>query len=235
MSFNNLLSNVAGLLSSGAEVADSVPCKTDILTLRECNKGSSEQKCEGLRLDLMQCLAKFRVEATENIRFQIGIAKYNEYVQELEEKHGKEEAAAIIAEPLENLKKVEAAQLLYRLDNNQHPKGEPKTEADLASWTKADQTRFEMGEKAWWDAVRVVGTEFGAEPADRLFGTQQESKMVGEAIERLFPGASSDPSKTLEKFGTLMEPVREQAPANASVEELAAAFKKVYPTKASLA
>jgi hypothetical protein len=193
------------------------------------------QKCKGLQLDLMQCMAKHNVETTNKVRLQIGIANYNEYVKELEEKHGMEKAATIINEPMEKLKTIEAAQILYRIEKNQHPKGAPKTKEDLANWTHADQVRLEKGEKAYWDAVRVVGAEFGADKVDRLFGIQQEAKKVAQAIERLAPGTNAKEisAKSLAKFNELMEPVREKSPEAKSVEELAEAFKKIYPTKAS--
>jgi len=223
------------LLSSDEEISDATPCKSDVLSLRECINGASKEKCEGLRLDLMQCMAKYHVDTTEKVRMQIGIAKYNEYVKELEETHGPEKAAAIISEPAEKLKMVEAAQMMYRLENNQHPKGAPKTQADLVSWTHSDQVRLEMGEKGWWDAVKVVGAEFGPTAADRLFGVQKEAQAVSQAIERLVPGSNAKAvsAKTLEKFNDVMEPVREQAPKDATVDDLAAAFKNIYPNKAS--
>jgi hypothetical protein len=193
------------------------------------------QKCKGLQLDLMQCMARFNVDTTETVRKQIGIANYNEYVKELEEKHGKEEAAVIIAEPMEKLKTVEAAQMMYRIEKNQHPRGAPKSKVDLADWTHADQTRLNMGEKAYWDAVRVVGAEFGPDKADRLFGVRKEAHQVAQAIERMAPGidAKEISAKTLGKFNEFMEPVRANSPEAASVDDLAKAFKKVYPSKAA--
>jgi len=180
-------------------------------------------------------MAKHNVDVTNKARLQIGIAHYNEYVKELEEKLGKDKAAAVINEPMENLKTIEAAQVMYRIEKNQHPKGAPRTKEDLAMWTHADQVRLEKGEKAYWDAVRVVGTEFGPDKVDRLFGIQKEAKMVASAIERLSPGtdAKDISSKSLAKFAELMEPVREKTPEARSVEELAEAFKKIYPDKAS--
>jgi hypothetical protein len=193
------------------------------------------QKCKGLQLDLMQCMAKHNVDTTSKVRLEIGIANYNQYVKELEEKHGKEKASAIINEPMEKLRTIEAAQMLYRIEKNQHPKGAPKTKEDLANWTHADQVRLEKGEKAYWDALRVVGTEFGPDKVDRLFGIQREASKVAQAIERLAPGtdAKEISAKSLAKFAELMEPVREKSPEAKSVEELAEAFKKIYPTKAS--
>jgi hypothetical protein len=180
-------------------------------------------------------MAKFNVATTEKVRTQIGIANYNEYVAELESKHGKEEAAVIIAEPMEKLKTVEAAQMMYRIEKNQHPKGAPKSKEDLADWTHADQARLNMGEKAYWDAVRVVGAEFGPDKADRLFGVRKEAAEVAQAIQRLAPGtdAKEISANTLGKFNELMEPVRAKAPEAASVDELAKAFKTVYPSKAA--
>lgn len=183
----------------------------------------------------MQCMAKYNVDTTEKVRMQIGIANYNEYVNELEQKYGKEGAAAIIAEPMEKLKTVEAAQMMYRIEKNQHPKGAPKSKEDLADWSHADQVRLSMGEKAYWDAVRVVGAEFGPDKTDRLFGVRKEADQVAKAIERLAPGtdAKEISAKTLEKFSELMEPVRQKAPEAASVDDLAQAFKQVYPSKAA--
>lgn len=43
MAFNGLLSHIASLVTSDAEVADSVPCKSDVLTLRDCVKGASKE------------------------------------------------------------------------------------------------------------------------------------------------------------------------------------------------
>lgn len=183
----------------------------------------------------MQCMAKYNVDTTNRVRLQIGIVNYNEYVKDLEEKYGKEKAAVIINEPMEKLKTVEAAQTLYRIEKNQHPKGAPKTKEDLANWTHADQVRLEKGEKAYWDAVRVVGAEFGPDKVERLFGIQQEANRVAQAIERLAPGTNAKDvsEKSLAKFNALMEPVRQKSPEAKSVEELAEAFKKIYPTKAS--
>lgn len=186
-------------------------------------------------MDLMQCMAKHNVDTTEKVRMQIGIASYNEYVKEMEDKYGKEKAAAIIAEPVEKLKTIEAARMLYRIEKNQHPKGAPKTSEDVAAWTQVDQARLDMGEKAYWDAVRVVGTEFGPEVANRLFGIQKEADQVATAVQRLSPGTDVKEvsAKTLSKFNEMMEPVRKQAPEATSVDDLAKAFKKVYPSKAA--
>lgn len=180
-------------------------------------------------------MAKYNVDMTNQVRLQIGVANYNEYVKQLEEKHGKEKAAEIISEPVEKLKTVEAAQMLYRIEKNQHPKGSPKTKEDLANWTHADQVRLEKGEKAYWDAVRVFGAEFGPDKVDRLFGVQKEANQVAQAIERLAPGVSAKEisQKSLAKFEELMQPVREKSPEAKSVEDLAKAFKKVYPNKAA--
>lgn len=180
-------------------------------------------------------MAKFNVDETEKVRIQIGIANYNEYLRELEGKFGKEKAAEIVAEPVENLKKVEAAQMMYRLDKNQHPKGAPKTKEDLALWTQADQSRLEMGEKAYWDSVRVFAAEFGPHRADELFRVRNDAKQVADAIQRLAPGidAKEVSAKTFSKFDELMEPVREKTPGNPTVDDLIKAFKQAYPTKAS--
>ena len=41
MAFNGLLATIAGFLSSDEEVPDSIPCKTDIVSLRDCVRGAS--------------------------------------------------------------------------------------------------------------------------------------------------------------------------------------------------
>jgi len=180
-------------------------------------------------------MAKYNVDSTEMIRTQIGIANYNEYVKDLEDKHGKEKAAEIINEPVEKLKSVEAVRMLYRIEKNQHPNGAPKTSEEVAAWTQTDQVRLEMGEKTYWDAVRVVGAEFGPAVADRLFGIKKEADQVAAAVKRLSPDTDVKEisAKTLGKFNELMEPVRKEAPKTASVDDLAKAFKKVYPNKAA--
>lgn len=183
----------------------------------------------------MACLAKVNVDKTEEVRMMIGIAKYNEYVKELEDKFGKEKAAEIIAEPVTQLKKLEATRLLYRLEKNQHPRGAPKTKEELATWTQTDQSRLDMGEKAYWDAVRVFGSEFGFQTTDRLFHVQKDADAIAAAVATVMPGTDTKEiaKKTMNKFNELMEPVREKAPENATVDELATAFKKVYPNKAA--
>jgi hypothetical protein len=39
MSFNRLMEHVDSLVKGEAEVEDKIPCKSDILSLRECGKG----------------------------------------------------------------------------------------------------------------------------------------------------------------------------------------------------
>ena len=125
---------------------------------------------------------------TEKIRESIGVAKYNEYVKEMEDKHGKEKAAEIIAEPTEQLKDIEAYQVLHRVANNVPPKGPPKTKEDIMKWTYADQVRLEMGEGEWWDSVKIVGYEFGLAKTNALFGLSKENELIESAQSRLIPG-----------------------------------------------
>ena len=94
------------------------------------------QACDDLGLDLLRCMAQFKVDTTEKIRTSIGVAKYNEYVKEMEDKHGKEKATEIINEPTEQLKDIEAYQVLHRIANDVHPKGAPKTKEDMMNWIK---------------------------------------------------------------------------------------------------
>ncbi|KAL3918563.1 MAG: hypothetical protein SGARI_007432 [Bacillariaceae sp.] len=134
-------------------------------------------------------MAQYKVDTTEKIRQAMGTAKYNEYVKAMVDKHGKEKADEIIAEPSEQLKDLEAYQVLHRVANNQNPKGSPpKSADDLKTWTYADQVRSEMGEKEWWDSVKLIGYEFGLDKADALFGLSKERELVESAQNRLVPG-----------------------------------------------
>lgn len=46
MAFNKLYKHVEGLVTNDEEVADSVPCKADILGVRECRKGGKVRETE---------------------------------------------------------------------------------------------------------------------------------------------------------------------------------------------
>lgn len=143
-------------------------------------------------MDLGECMAQYKVDVTQKLREKIGVAKYLEYTNFLEEKHGKETAEQIVAEPFEELKDIQAQQVLFRLQTNQHPKGAPKTQEDLQKWTHADQVRLEMGEKVWWDSVTVVGSEFGLDSVERLFRVQKEKAEVKAAVDRLWDKLPAD-------------------------------------------
>lgn len=177
---------------------------------------------------------QYQVDATEKVRKNIGVAKYLEYTKYVEEKYGKEKAAEIIDGPVNQLKDVQAAQMLYRLDNNQHPKGAPKTQEDLNNWTHVDQVRLDMGEAAWWDSVKTIGAEFGTEKVERLFGLNKEIVAFQDAAERIYPGYKERQLASLKKANEIMQPVREADPNAKTQEEIFAAFKKVYPTEADL-
>jgi hypothetical protein len=183
--FEGFFGHIISLASNDATVEDDIPCRTDILSVRECDK-EDKTKIGGLTLDLLQCMAQYKVDVTEKLRENIGVAKYLEYTKEMEEKYGKEKAAEIIAEPTERLADAKAHQVVYRLQNNQHPKGAPKTKEDLQDWTHADQVRLEMGEKEWLDSVKVVGSEFGPESVERLFGLQKDRTEIKEAVDRVY-------------------------------------------------
>jgi hypothetical protein len=45
MAFNSLLAHVASLITTEANVDDSVPCKSDVLSLRDCVKGATKEVC----------------------------------------------------------------------------------------------------------------------------------------------------------------------------------------------
>ena len=82
--------------------------------------------------------------------------------------------------------------MIYRLQTNQHPKGAPKSQEDLQEWTHADQVRLEMGEKLWWDSVKCVGSEFGPEAVDKLFGIEKEKTEIKDAVERVYNKIPAD-------------------------------------------
>ena len=143
----------------------------------------SPQACDDLGLELLKCMAQYKVDTTESIRQAMGTAKYNEYVKAMVDKHGKEKADEIIAEPTEQLEDIKAYQVLHRVANHQNPK-----DVDMKSWTYVDQVRSEMGEQEWWDSVKLIGYEFGLEKADALFGLAKERALVESAQNRLVPG-----------------------------------------------
>ncbi|CAJ1953718.1 unnamed protein product [Cylindrotheca closterium] len=233
MVFNMIFSRIESLVDSTETVEDSIPCKSNILSLRECRKGD-KSKCNALGLDLLSCMAEFKVDETARVRANIGVAKYNEYLKFLEEKHGAEEAAKIVAEPAESLKDVKAMKMLHNLSQNVHPKGAPSNEEEKQNWTYADQVRLEMGEQEWWSSVGVVASEFGMEKTDSLFNLTQETLVLQDAAERVFPGTKDAQSKRFDKLKMVMEPVSSAAKGASTVEEVMAVFKEVYPTEADL-
>ena len=179
-------------------------------------------------------MAQYNVDKTEEVRTSIGVAKYNEYVKEMEDKHGKEKAAQIINEPSEQLKNVEAYQVLHRIANNVHPKGPPKTKDDMMKWTYADQVRLEMGEGEWWDAVKIIGYEFGLAKADALFGLKKENDLIDAAQKRLIPGFAERQEKAMFAAKKIEASVIEAAADKKSATDFAAAFRELYPTKDDL-
>lgn len=185
-------------------------------------------------MDLLSCIAEFKVDETARVRANIGVAKYNEYLKFLEEKHGAEGAAEILAEPAEKLKDVKAMKVLHNLSQNIHPKGAPKGEAYKQNWTYSDQVRLEMGEQNWWSSVGVVASEFGMEKTDRLFNLTQETLVLQDAAERVFPGTKDAQTKRFDKLKMMMEPVSSAANGASTVEEVMGIFKQVYPTEADL-
>lgn len=232
MALNRLYKHIENLIQNDEDVADSITCKADIQSVRECRKGG--KACDDLGLDLLKCMAQYKVDTTEKIRASIGVARYNEYAKEMEDKHGKEKAAEIINEPSEQLKDIEAYQLLHRIANNTHPKGPPKTKDDLMKWTYADQVRLEMGEGEWWDAVKIIGYEFGLARTDALFGLEKENDLIVSAQSRLVPGFAERKENALSAAKKIEESVKEAAPGGKTAADFAAAFNDLYPTKDDL-
>lgn len=179
-------------------------------------------------------MAQFKVDTTEKIRTSIGVAKYNEYVKEMEDKHGKEKAGEIINEPIEQLKDIEAYQVLHHVANDVHPKGPPKTKADLMNWTYADKVRLGMGEGEWWDAVKIIGYEFGLAKTDALFGLKKEDDLIDSAQRRLIPGFAEKKENALSAAKKIEESVKEAAPGGNSSSDFATAFNDLYPSKDEL-
>eukprot|EP00980_Cylindrotheca_fusiformis_P015681 scaffold4518_cov149-Cylindrotheca_fusiformis.AAC.16 len=241
MAFNRLFARMESLIDNDEQVEDSIPCKSDLLNLRECRKEDkgvrfalAGKKCNALGLDLLSCMAQFKVDETARVRSSIGIAKYNEYLKSLEEKYGKEKATEIVNEPTEKLKDVKAMKMLLNLSQNIHPKGAPKTDAEKQSWSYADQVRLEMGEQEWWSSVGVVASEFGMAKADRLFGLKKETLELEAATERIYPGTKEAQSKRFDKLKMIMDPVSDAAAGAKTVEEVMAVFKEIYPTEVDL-
>jgi len=232
MALNRLYKHIENLIQNDEDVADSIPCRADILSVRECRKGG--KACDDLGLDLLKCMAQYKVDTTEKIRASIGVARYNEYAKEMEDKHGKEKAAEIINEPSEQLKDIEAYQVLHRIANDTHPKGPPKTKGDLMKWTYADQVRLEMGEGEWWDAVKIIGYEFGLARTDALFGFKKENDLIVSAQTRLVPGFAERKENALSAAKKIEESVKEAAPGGKTAADFAAAFNDLYPTKDDL-
>lgn len=185
-------------------------------------------------MDLLSCMAQFKVDETARVRANIGVAKYNEYLKFLEEKHGPEEAARIISEPFEKLKDVKAMKMLHNLSQNVHPKGTPKTAEEKRNWSVADQVRLEMGEQEWWSSVGVIASEFGMESTNRLFGLTQETLVLQDAAERAFPGTKDAQTKRFDRLKMVMEPVSAAANGASTVDEVMAVFKNIYPAEADL-
>lgn len=179
-------------------------------------------------------MAQYKVDTTENIRKSMGVAKYNEYVKSMVDKYGQEKAEEIIDEPVEQLKDLEAYQVLHRVANSVNPKGTPKSADALKSWTYVDQVRSEMGEQEWWDAVKVVGYEFGADKADALFGLTKERELIESAQDRLVPGMKEKRAEVMAGLHKVEASVKEAAPGAKSASDYAAAFKDLYPTKEDL-
>lgn len=232
MALNRLYKHIEDLIQNEEDVSDLIPCKTDILSVRECRNGG--KACDDLGLDLLKCMAQYKVDTTERIRASIGVAKYNEYVKEIEGKHGKEKASEIINEPSEQLKDIKAYQLLHRIANNTHPKGPPKTKDDLMKWTYADQVRLEMGEGEWWDAVKIIGYEFGLSKTDALFGLERENDLIDSAQSRLIPGFADRKENALSAAKKIEDYVKEAVPGRKTGADFAAAFNDLYPTKDDL-
>jgi hypothetical protein len=179
-------------------------------------------------------MAQYKVDTTEKIRNMMGVAKYNEYVKSMVDKHGQEKADEIIAEPVEQLKDIEAYQVIHRVANNVNPKGTPKSAMDLKTWTYADQVRLEMGEQEWWDSVKIIGYEFGLEKADALFGLTKEKELIEAAQDRLVPSMKEKRAEFLAGIQKIEASVKAAAPGAKSHADYAAAFKDLYPTKEDL-
>mmetsp|Transcript_28489 Transcript_28489/g.69340 ORF Transcript_28489/g.69340 Transcript_28489/m.69340 type:complete len:239 (-) Transcript_28489:53-769(-) len=233
MAFNRLYKKIETLIRTEDAVPSDIPCKSGILSVRDCRKGG--KACDDLGLELLRCMAQYKVDTTEKVRAAIGVAKYNEYTKEMEAKHGAEKAAEIMAEPTQQLKDIEAYQVIHRVANNQHPKGAPKSKSDLKDWSYVDQVRLEMGEKEWYESVRIVGSEFGLESTDKLLNLKATDDLVESAKKRLVPGYQEKKAQAMAAVQKITDEVKSAAPAkDATQADYAAAFKELYPTKDDL-
>ena len=141
---------------------------------------SQKSKCTLPALDLSTCQAAYEVEVNDRVRKSIGIAAYNEYVKEMEDKHGKEEADRLINVPKENLKNLQALQTVVRFGSGQHPKGSTPDE----SWSVTDYNRLNMGEEEYKAHRLIVAAEFGGEKAAKVLG-EETDLMINDAIKRI--------------------------------------------------
>merc|ERR1719223_2411035 len=102
------------------------------------------------------------------------------------------------------------------------------------NWTYADKVRVGMGEGEWWDAVKIIGYEFGLAKTDALFGLKKENELIGSAQRRLIPGFADKKESALSAAKKIEESVKEAAPGGKSTADFLAAFKDLYPTKDDL-
>lgn len=116
----------------------------------------------------------------------MGIAQYNEYLVEMEEKHGKENAAEVISGPAESLKDLRALQTFLKVANGKHPKGAPKNQKEAEEWTYADQARLEMGEAEYFQHAAIVAAEFGPRQGEKISGVGKSYAKVHEGMARLY-------------------------------------------------
>jgi hypothetical protein len=137
-------------------------------------------------IDLLTCQTAYKVEVNEKVRESMGIAQYNEYVLEMEDKHGKEKAAEVISGPAESLKDLQALQTFLNVSNGRQPKGAPKTQKEADEWTYADQARLEMGEAEYFQHAAIVAAEFGAGKGEKISGVGKSNDGVYAAMTRLY-------------------------------------------------
>lgn len=142
--------------------------------------------CGHNTVDLLTCQAAYKVEMNEKVRENMGIAQYNEYVLEMEDKYGKEKAAEVISGPAESLKDLQALQTFLKVANGEHPKGAPKTQKEAEEWTYADQARLEMGEYEYFQHAAIVAAEFGPGKGEKISGVGKSYDKVYEAMMRLY-------------------------------------------------
>jgi len=216
MSFNKIVHLATYYAKNNEDMPERLPCKPHIQAVRELDQSAKDDDSKFKALEaiigLRTCLAQYHVDANNKIRSVMGIASYNEYKKKMEDEHGPEMAARLVAEPEEKLKDLKALQMVMRIQKNQHPRGEPKSKEDLKNWSHVDQIRLEMGEEAWFQKVGVLVSEFGIDKVDELLGVKKSGAEVKAAFDRVLPDLNAVKEKEKNVVYEVADIIRKNAP-----------------------